>query len=267
MRVGIAFFCLVCSLSLPGCRSLPACPETPKLIDLLERSSVVFVGSLVSPEPEEDRSLFSGLTVTPVQVEQIFRDPQTLGPSTGRRVGLQLRPGSRVRPGDRALFFANPVAFGEGITLQEVARFDAREADTLADRIGSAERALADRSLRSRLDQAVLVVVGRVERLALEQDGPGMPGSKHDPEWREALLQVESVVKGSPAAGPVSVRFAGSLDIRWFRSPKLEVGSGGIFLLQAASQAGLPAGAYAVLDPLDVQPGSELNRILSLLRR
>lgn len=59
--------------------------------------------------------------------------------------------------------------------------------------------------------------------------------SEHDPIWHEAVVNVESVEKGSTGLKQVTVRFPGSNDVRWRNHPKLRPGQQGVFLLSGGS--------------------------------
>ncbi len=73
---------------------------------------------------------------------------------------------------------------------------------------------------------------------------------------------MQSTEKGA-AQQRVTVWFAASDDIGWFRSPKLRNGQTGIFLLRRARQDNLQG--FTVLDPLDVQPVTEREHIRRLI--
>jgi hypothetical protein len=65
--------------------------------------------------------------------------------------------------------------------------------------------------------------------------------SEHDPLWHEAVVNVESVEKGSTRQKQVVVRFPGSNDVRWRNDPKFRPGQQGVFLLNVAAPTGAGA--------------------------
>jgi hypothetical protein len=102
--------------------------------------------------------------------------------------------------------------------------------------------------------------------------------SEHDPDWHEAVVQVDSVAKGRPPAGGIVIGFPLSRDVAWYRAPKFQVGQRGVWLLRSTRAAEIPAEQAAVLqarpypvftalDPLDFQPESEARRIDNLIGR
>ncbi len=62
--------------------------------------------------------------------------------------------------------------------------------------------------------------------------------TEHDPLWHEAVVNVESVEKGSTGQKQIVVRFPGSNDVRWRNHPKLRPGQQGVFLLSEPAEAG-----------------------------
>jgi len=64
---------------------------------------------------------------------------------------------------------------------------------------------------------------------------PFRPITEHDPQWREAEIEVDEVEKG-PRKRRVVVRFPGSDDVRWYRAPKFQPGQEGVFILQKATE-------------------------------
>jgi hypothetical protein len=57
-------------------------------------------------------------------------------------------------------------------------------------------------------------------------------GTEHDPQWREAVIAVDRMVKGRSAESRVTVLYPGSDDVLWRRSPKPQVGWDGVWLLE-----------------------------------
>src|SRR2546429_7046055 len=109
-----------------------------------------------------------------------------------------------------------------------------------------------------------MVVAGRVEQVRPADLGaaPTRPQriTEHDPDWQEAIIQVDDGIKGAQAGERVVVRFPGSRDVAWVGTPRFAPGQEGTFLLHKDSVTGSPlamvAGrsvqAYTALHQLDV---------------
>src|SRR5205085_5080657 len=109
---------------------------------------------------------------------------------------------------------------------------------------------LAQRDVRARFDHADVVASGRVVSVSLPpgvaatravQDVEttiGEPFSEHAPLWREAVVELHEVHKGSHPSKQATVRFPASTDVMWFRAPKFNVGEEGFFMLHKGELAG-----------------------------
>ena len=124
-----------------------------------------------------------------------------------------------------------------------------------------------------------MVVAGRVEQVRPAElaAAPARPKriSEHDPDWQEAIIQVEDGIKGAQAGERVVVRFPGSPDVAWVGTPKFAVGQEGTFLLHKDSTTGSPltmiAGrsvpAYTALHKVDVLSKQDATRVRALIRK
>jgi hypothetical protein len=217
-----------------------------------------------------------------VRVEEVIHAPEALGNWTGKEITVLLGEGEQVHEGEQVIFFTNGRLYGSSIAVQSIGHRPV-EASHPAE-------VLANRDLRAHIDDADLVVTGQVTAVRLPEAPAGravagpLPRrrfSEHDPQWREAVVQIESVDKGDHPAQEVIVNFSASTDVAWYRAPKLQAGHEGVFLLHrheggeptpareaAAPSAAPPAptGAYTVLHPLDFQPKDKLEQIRSHIR-
>jgi hypothetical protein len=105
------------------------------------------------------------------------------------------------------------------------------------------------------------------------EEGRARSNSEHDPEWWTADIEIENILKGKPAAtasNRVTVFYANSKDVLWFRSPKLKEGDRGIWIVVEYKPGGfLPethAPILAVLSPLDSYPLADLDRMGRLVK-
>ena len=109
---------------------------------------------------------------------------------------------------------------------------------------------------------------------------PTGPITEHEPQWREAIIQVDEVLKGTHQEKQVVVRFPGSTDVMWHGAPKFEPGQQGYFILHQAEskksrtkaakkQRGKARGAeaepYLALDSADFQPHDERGGVRTIL--
>jgi hypothetical protein len=216
-----------------------------------------------------------------VHVDQVLEAPRSLARLAGNDITVRLSKGPKVAPKQQFVFQAAGWIFGRSVAVLSLSH-DAVSA-TSAPAAGVATDPVQrkrNRDLEGRVAEADLVISGKVLVVRLPGSGlpaasapePARPESEHKPEWREAVVAVEKVHKGSGAATQVTLRFPNSKDVAWFRAPKFDVGQQGYFILhkptaEAAAAAppaprAPPAPAigdivYTALHPLDFQDYSQ----------
>lgn len=238
------------------------------VVSLVRQSQLAFLGTVerVGATTEADVPFDDATAI--VRVDQVLRAPELFQGLRGRRVTVQLRRDLPAKSGDAAVFFTRSWFYGESLGVVEVGRRDADQVDALPGQIREAEKLLADEKLSERTRRAQLIVLGTVTGVGPAHPKPRKnPFTEHDPDWWLARIAVERVIKGNPPRR-LQVLFADSVDEMWIDSPKLAKGQTAILLLQRDQQEkGMPAlrrPGWTALDPLDVQPASELERVRRL---
>jgi hypothetical protein len=272
---------------------------------LAQQARFVFEGTVqqrgaatIDSVPVSDRTLI-------VHVNRILQAPQTLSAYLDKDITVQLGSSSRARlePGQQAVFYTNGWLFGDSIAVRALGQLPLSQAQramlsqpaTAGDATTPPHENLANRDLQQRLTNADAVVTGKVvgvrvpaETVADATAAVGARGgaeptvvapiSEHDPEWREAVVEVQGTEKGSTDRSNVVVRFPSSNDVQWYRAPKFEAGQEGIFVLHqkqtqpvtaahelAAAGPGEDEEVYTALDPADFQPTQQLPVVQTLL--
>src|SRR5260370_408899 len=145
--------------------------------------------------------------------------------------------------------------------------------------VGFPQEQISDQELQDRLNAADFVVIGRVtdvHRWTVPKSATPRRVSEHDPDWHEAVVQVQSVLKGGQVKGnKVVVRFPGRNDVAWVHSPKFEKNQQGIFCLNRDQTSGVPTEkvggrqvtVYTCLGHGDSLPLSDAPRVRSLLKK
>jgi hypothetical protein len=201
-----------------------------------------------------------------VRVREVLKAPADFGPRKGKRVTVRLK--GTARKGQRAVFFTVGWVSGDGLAVQEMGRQPATDIGTIRKQMDEAEQRDELSSLRKRVGAAEAVVLGKVAETRPFRDKESPPGSEHDPLWRLAVVVVERAEKGEVKEGErVTVAYASSDDVMWFRAPKPVQGQQAVFLLQRRRLEELGETALAVVEPIDVRPPEELERIRSVIGR
>src|SRR5438046_196846 len=187
--------------------------------------------------------------------------------TAGDSVTVETARAGSLKAGIQATFYTTGWIFGRGVAVREVGHEPGQSPVVTADAREAVARARAvvnDADLKAHIQRAAMVVAGRVEQVRPAEltAAPTRPRriTEHDPDWQEAIIQVEDGIKGAKAGEQVVVRFPGSRDVAWVGTPRFAVGQEGTFVLHKDSTTGSPltmlAGqavpAYTALQQVDV---------------
>jgi hypothetical protein len=202
-----------------------------------------------------------------VRVDEVLQAPAAFARLAGSTVTLRVAPdGATLAAGEAWSFFANGVAFGESVALQEVGRLGAGDVRSLAIKSGdgdelplaSLQRAVVTEQLRAHAAGADAVVLARVVALR-RAAGPAL--REHDPDWWIATLEVGHVERGDVGDGSIEVLFPNSLDVRWREVPKPKPSQDGLWILHATAADLRALAPFALLHAEDLQEPQQLEAL------
>jgi hypothetical protein len=236
---------------------------SPRKPSAAKRASFVFTGTVQALKRSTVPNIPPSSRTAVVRVDDVVRASGALSRLAGHDITVQLGDRERMRPGQTATFYTESWLFGEGVAVRSLGHADVRRAAAVtAASAREPVRAKAAKDLDQHVADADLIVRGRVARVASRATTPGhargagstpkaaAPISEHAALWREAVIDVDQVTKGTRLANRVTVRFPSSTDVRWAKVPKLRPGQEGVFLLHRADTDS----GYTLLHEQDVQP-------------
>jgi hypothetical protein len=249
-------------------------------VAVARESNIVFVGTVL----RLGAASFAGVPASPrtlvVHVDEVLDKPAAVRLSVGDSVTVEARNDSAWQAGTRATFYTRGWIFGRGMAVQEVGHESTPAGMSAADQARrrtaflQLRQQVSDSVLQARVQAADMIVVGRVEaiRAPTLMTQPRRRITEHDPDWQEAVIAVDTMLKGTPTPRVV-VRFPGSLDIAWHGLPKFSAGQEGTFLLRRDTLSGAPraimAGqqvtAYTVVTRDDVLTRADAQRVRALV--
>ncbi len=270
---------------------------------LIRRARFVFHGTV---QQEQGGAVpgMPGARAAVVRVDQIVQGPDKLNTFEGREVTVILQRDERVKAGERCVFYTNGAYVGDTLAVESIGHLALPPQAIGVRALARPAAVLQRRDLENRIGSADMVVVGRVSSVRVPPSpqaagmralaaGPGgaapqrrRPISEHDPDWREAVIDVDHVEMGAGKRKQVVVKFPASQDVRWHRAPKFTPGQEGVFILhrtptppapaaatataargaRAFAGAAPAADAFTALHPADVQPAELQDEINTLVR-
>jgi hypothetical protein len=251
--------------------------KTSSKKDLSQQADFVFQGTVKQINAATTADLPVTEQTTVVTVDRVIQAPEHLRDYEGKDITVQLTGRKKVKAGQEAIFFTNPIVWGEEIVVASLGQEAVGKANAGLRSVaatGNPYQTLLSRDRKARLDSSDLVIFGRVIGVSLPPDVDSeeeLP-SEHSPLWRDAEIAIQEVLKGSNPGKTVTVRFPSSEDRKWNDSPKFHVGQEGYMMLRKqevknqriAGLANKSAEAYTALSPLDVQPPEEGEKIRRL---
>jgi hypothetical protein len=239
-----------------------------ELSRLADEAGFVFKGRIVPQERgDAETAADTERETLDVEVEEVLIGTDVTRGLVGSEVTVVRDQGAESAEGDTRVFFTDVVSLGDEVVVREVEQRDASPA-TMRD-VAEGVRIVAERPVAERIAGAELVVTGRVTSTrAIARESP--PLSEHDPEWSIARVSVDAVLKGPRSRRTVEVLFASSMDIAWYRSPKLDEGVSGIFILRRRDDDEAPdevgANVFQATHPLDFLPHDRLGDVQRMTR-
>ena len=243
--------------------------HTP-ILQWMEQSQWVVRATVEAPRTSTVDAAPASENTIAVRIDEILYGPKAFEDHRGRIVTLYSERPTGLAQGSRFIFFTRSWMYGKGIAVVEVGRLEERETAELSTEIEAAQRAILDQKLLERIRRAELVITGRVGRTEPVRGTQRRPvETEHDPEWWTAHVEVTTVELGRAPERTIPVLFPASRDEMWIDSPKLAPGQPYILILQRnQSEKGWPVlrvPGLTALDPLDVRPPDELERIRRLI--
>ena len=226
-------------------------------------ATFVFVGTVVEAGGSTLAQLPASSQTYIVQVDEVLLQRGTFDDQGGQRVTV-VAEGGRLGAGDRYLFHTEPFMFGASVAVRAI---DVESADQVGAQAAEAMRTDFElQAVRQRVEQAGLIVSGMVT--SVRQVRQPRLESEHLPDLRQAVVKVDSVLKGDVSGEEVSFLFAASRDVHYVRAPKFQEGDAGIFMLNAGTRAAtamkLGTQELTMFDAQDFLPSSMLEAIQTM---
>jgi hypothetical protein len=270
------------------CASLLGVAATPQTTGsqaaLVKQSSIIFAGTVSQLAATSFAGVPKSAQTIVVRVDSVLKKPAAVSLKKGDNVTVELKDPSAFQQGIQATFYTEGWIFGSGVAVKELGHeFRSGSGETPKPAVADekayqqAQEQISDQELQDRLNKADFVVIGRVTDLH-RWNPPKSPTthiSEHDPDWHEAVVEVQSVLKGGLVKGKkVIVRFPARNDVAWVHSPRFEKNQQGIFCLNRDQTSGAysekvggrQTTVYTCLGHGDSLPLSDAPRVRALLK-
>jgi hypothetical protein len=279
-------FCSIISVSLLAAAAGALPQGMGSQAAVVQQSSIIFAGTVSQLGATSFAEVPKSAQTIVVRVEFILKKPAAVSLKKGDNVTVEVKDPSAFRPGMEATFYTDGWMFGAGVAVKELSHETTSSggkpgrAGVNERAIGQIEEQISDQELKQRLASADFVVIAKVTdvRPWTVPDAASVPHrvTEHDPDWHDAVIKIESVLKGPKLKkNKLVVRFPQCNDVAWAHAPKFEKHQEGIFFLKKDEVSGAPVAllegtevnAYTCLLPGDWLPRSDAARVKSLLKK
>jgi hypothetical protein len=273
-------------------------PKKNKLKADEAHAAFVFTGKVIKNAASLIANVVTRNTII-IEVRHIIKAPAMFSSLAGQQVTVRFKKLPKLKKNAVLTVFANGWIFSDSVALDAVGINEETDKVMMAASINTTLTATNDADLKDRIDSAELGVVGKVVKIE-KADVPDTPLSlsvtkskakskdeppttkisEHDPNWHQATIKVDEVVKGAKGNKNVKVLFPKSDDVRWYKVAKFAVGQQGVWLLQKGKDQeikGIPPklaeaipdgpGVFTALHEKDFLPLSELGKVKSLIKK
>jgi len=240
----------------------------------------IFSGKVVKTRASTIEQIATDNTVI-ILVEKVIKAPEMFMALGGQNITVRFKKLPQLRVGSSVTIFCNGWIFGKTLAVDAIGYTKDTDKNELVKKIQLSRTAFKDDVLKKRIDSATMGVVGTVVKVEkTDKDTETTHFSEHDPNWHEATINVDEVVKGKKNTKEIKVLFPRSDDVRWHKINKYSEGQKGIWLLQKGRKqdrsgihpkvlAAIPPDKdiLTTLHPVDFLTINELGKVKSLLKK
>jgi hypothetical protein len=279
-------FCSTLWVSLLAPAAVPSPQGMGSQAALVQQSSIIFAGTVSQLGATSFAEVPKSAQTIVVRVESVLKKPPAVSLKKGDNVTVEVKDPGAFQPGMEVTFYTDGWMFGSGVAVKELSHAmrpsGGKPGGAGAEErvLGQIEEQISDQELKQRLASADFVVIARVTdvRKWTAPEVASVPHriTEHDPDWHDAVIKIESILKGPKLKkNKLVVRFPQCNDVAWAHAPKFEKHQEGIFFLKKDEVSGAPmallegteVNAYTCLRPGDWLPKSDEARVRSLLKK
>ncbi len=254
---------------------------------VVERAGIIFSGTVSQLGATSFADVPKSAQTIVVRVDSVLKKPPAVSLKKGDNVTVEVKDPGAFQPGAQATFYAEGWIFGSGVAVKELSHVMGAGGGKPGGTVAAEEKSLrqiqqqiSDQELKQRLASADFVVIARVTDVR-KWTAPKLASvpyrvTEHDPDWHDAVIQIESTLKGPKLKKKkLIVRFPQCNDVAWVHAPKFEKHQEGVFFLKKDDVSGAPTAllegtevnAYTCLSPGDWLPKSDETRVRALLNK
>jgi hypothetical protein len=195
-------------------------------------SPLVFVGTVKKIGASNLRALKANDQLALIEINTVATVPKAFIGITGTTVTVKLPAKTRLKKGDTRVFYAKGLLHGENLAL-EATSIDTVEADhrLLVKRVRDARTTIERNERLSHVNNAVLVVEGRVVKMEEAEINKLFPLHHNAPYWVATSINISKIIKGKYDGKSIVVFINKAGEEKTDARPEVEIGKTGVWMV------------------------------------
>ncbi len=234
-----------------------------KSLKQMENVDYIFQGRILKGGKLELPVALQGKKSKLVQVENVLLSSEGHENFKGSTIQVVLDIDEKLDPNISYVFYTKTWLFGKTLTVIADNVIEGVEISDVTKQIEDFQ----DKKIKDKFDLSELIIVGKVENIKRVKAEPRELISEHYPQWEIATLKVREVLKGKYSEKELQIFFSSSVDVHWYKSPKLTLAQQGIFILNKKEQFVKTKGNFLITETNEFYPISDLEKIKTILSK
>ena len=198
-------------------------------------SPLIFVGTVKKTGASNLRALKATDQHALIEINTVAAAPKDYAGITGTTVTVKLPAKTRLKKGDTRVFYAKGLLHGENLAL-EATSIDTAEADhqSIIKRVRDARTSLERNERLLRVNNAILIVEGRVVKMEEAEINRFFPLHHSAPHWVAVTINIARIIKGKYDGKAIAVYINDAGEEKNDNRPEAEIGKTGVWMVKIA---------------------------------
>jgi hypothetical protein len=196
-------------------------------------SPLVFVGTVKRTGASNLRALKANDQLALIEINTVATVPKAFIGITGTTVTVKLPAKTKLKKGDTRVFYAKGLLHGENLAL-EATSIDTVDADhsLVVKRVRDARTNIERNERLRHVNNAVLIVEGRVVRMEEADINKYFPLHHKAPFWISVSINIAKIIKGKYDGKSIAVFINKAGEEKTDTRPEVEIGKTGVWMIK-----------------------------------
>jgi len=263
----LGLFVMLTILNCSGSNKSISNIQTQKILLQDKNSDFIFQGKILNDDKINLPKSLRGKNIKLVQVEKVLLNYNEKENLKGIIVQVLIDGKEKYIKGTSYIFYTKTWLFGKKLTVVANKISPIKNVSSIFKKIELTKKNNQEKKLKNKFNKAEYIVVGQVKSVRNVNTKQAVLISEHSPNWKVATLEIQEVLKGKLSKKRIDIFYSNSIDVHWYKSPKLNLGLQGIFILNRKEQFKKTKNNFTITESNEFFPISELKNIKKILTK